>query len=160
MKLLYAALFFSASYWMQVQGKGAAPQPQRVTQLRVRETIYLGQHRQYIISSDSIKVHVADLLVEGYADTAFARRISAQERDWLLSSMDKTYLSAIRPTYNRPSSIGHYAEYDVSLVKGRHTKATEVGNAKVGFFFSFCVRLNSLLPPAYHIAYPKTNFKH
>jgi hypothetical protein len=133
--------------------------PQRVTKLRVVEFAYLGRETQWVITSDSIKVKVSRLLEEKFTDTAFAMGISTQQRDWLLSSFDKTYLSTIKSNYDGHSQRLHDFGYHLAVYKGSSLAVTDIYKYKLNCFYVFCQRLNQLLPAAYRMNYTVDYFK-
>ncbi|KAA9338129.1 hypothetical protein F0P96_04570 [Hymenobacter busanensis] len=145
--------------WMSCHLAGNAQQrPQRVTQLRVTESSF-GEETRYTITADSIQVRRKLLLEEGAKDTLLSIPLDLQRRDWLLASFDKIYLSSLQSKYEGPSLHGHSFGYHLVIYKGEHLAVTDLYKYRLDAFFTFCQRLNQLLPEVYQIHYTANYFK-
>lgn len=123
--------------------------PQRVTKLYLTERGMLG-HRDFTVTADSLLVQVYSYNLN---DTLYRRALTVQERNRLLASFDRTYLSAIRSHYECPSTSSCPTVFKVTIYKGDQHKDTKIIDCQVPFLFAFSKALNSLVPVDFQSEY-------
>lgn len=132
--------------------------PQKVTELKISESSF-AQERHYIVTVDSLLVNFTMNAETGPIHSHFARFLSKIERDNLLSSFDKMYLSELKSYYEGHTDVDHDWTYGISINKNNFIKSTTLFKYKLQPFYVFCKKLNVLLPTSFRISYNDSYLK-
>jgi hypothetical protein len=158
-KLRLSALIFLAG-WLLIGGLMTVPASAqslaRRSQVPVTDVLVLewgfAQTNRFVVTADSIRVDFNMGTDTGDARTHFARALTRAERDRLLASLNRLYLSRLRPSYEGHSDLEHGYSYDFSIRKGKHLKESRLTNYSLAPLLAFTHRLNALLPPSFRIS--------
>jgi hypothetical protein len=128
---------------------GVAQAPQKVTRLRIVKTEFLG-YREYIITDSTIRVEIHDLAT---TDSLLVKEITSVERNQLLAPLDQVYLSDFKNDYQGKSTDTDTPGYIFTIVKGSFVKEINLYQYRLRCLYDVSVRLDALLPDAFHLNY-------
>lgn len=133
------------------------PCPQKVTQIRVIESVFAETH-EFVITTDSIKISFVEQADGGNHRSRFMKALSLEERNQLFASFDNVYLSNVKPLYEGKTSVSHDWIYDVLITKNADVKATRIFKFKYLPMYAFCKKLNQIVPEPFRISYTEKYF--
>ena len=135
---------------------GALIQPQltpaKVTLLRV-EAHAFGETQDFTVTNDSILVDKRTITENGDKRIHYARAVTSQEHDDLLSSFNNVYLSSLKTSYEVNDALTDDMTFDLFIHKGETVKYVRIYKYKLAPLYTFSKKLNRLLPPSFRIEY-------
>lgn len=151
--IVWYVVLFACAQHIQAQ---VAPQP--VTELQITESAFAQEH-QFKVTMDSIIVDFTMYAETGPIRSRYARSISGNERNKLLASFNKIYLSTLKSSYEGLTNTDHDWNYELFIKKGEYIRVIKIFKYKLQPMYILGNELNQLLPNSFKISYTDNYFK-